>query len=846
MVPDAYGEKRKTMRPPLRGRFLFGACLALIAVIRATSAMAGVVPEALYDKVAREGSVRVIVQFRVATTAEGELESADAVASQRQDIAAMRYAALAELAGTSHRTIREFATIPFVALEVAPDAMAALEASPNVVGVEEDRLERASLSQSVPLIGANQAWAAGFDGTGIVVAILDTGIDKTHPFLSGKVVEEACFSVNDNCPNGMTSQIGPGAAEPCTYAANGCRHGTHVAGIAAGAGTSFSGVAKGAGIIAVQVFSRFTGSSCAGGEDPCALSSVSDQIAGLEHVFSLRSQFTIAAVNLSLGGGKFTSPCDSGQAARKAAIDNLRSVGIATAAASGNDGFTDSLNAPGCISTAVSVGSTTKSDAVSSFSNSASFLSLLAPGQSITSSVPGGGFAVGSGTSAATPHVAGAWAILKQKKPTATVDEVLTALRNTGFLITDFRNNVTTPRIRVDQALQAVATSHSLTITGGPSGSPNPVASGGTANLSVSATDSLGHGLSYAWTASCPTLPSNGGFSNAALPTPAWTAPPNMTGSQQSCTMQVTVSDSQGLNQVGSYAQGVSVPFSSARLVNISTRGRVETGDNVMIGGFIIAGDSPKIVLVRAVGPSLTGFGVPGALANPTLQLFAGQTPIAENNDWQVSLPLCQQSGHTCGTPADIAATGLAPSQLAESALLITLAPGPYTAIVRGVGGTTGVGLVEVFGVDANSAARLVNLSTRGRVETGDNVMIGGFIIGGNSPKTLLVRAVGPSLAAFGVPGVLADPVLRLFAGQTPIAENDDWQVTFPLCQQSGHTCGGASAIASTGLAPNHPLEAAILITLPPGPYTVIVSGFAGTTGVGLVEVFEVTATPGP
>jgi hypothetical protein len=290
---------------------------------------------------------------------------------------------------------------------------------------------------------------------------------------------------------------------------------------------------------------------------------------------------------------------------------------------------------------------------------------------------------------------------------------------------------------------------------------------------------------------------------------------------------------------IGAYELGA---ISAARLVNLSTRGRVETGDNVMIGGFIIAGDSPKTVLVRAVGPSLAAFGVPGVLANPFLQLFAGQTAIAENNDWQVALPLCQQTGHTCGTPADIAAGGLAPSAPQEAAVFITLATGPYTAIVRGVAETTGVGLVEVFEVDANSA-RLVNLSTRGRVETGDNVMIGGFIIAGDSPKTVLVRAVGPSLAAFGVPGVLANPTLQLFAGPTAIAENDDWQVSLPLCQQTGHTCGTPADIAAGGLAPSAPQEAAVFITLAPGPYTAIVRGLGGTTGVGLVEVFEVPGT---
>jgi len=166
------------------------------------------------------------------------------------------------------------------------------------------------------------------------------------------------------------------------------------------------------------------------------------------------------------GTGRFTSPCDTGavQSAGKVIIDNLRSVGIVTVIASGNEGFIDGLSFPACISTAVSVGSTTKSDVVSSFSNSASFLSLLAPGESITSSVPGGAFAVESGTSAAAPHVAGAWAILKQAKPAATVSQILTALTSTGVPITDPKNGLTKPRIRVNLALQnLVVTGVSLT-----------------------------------------------------------------------------------------------------------------------------------------------------------------------------------------------------------------------------------------------------------------------------------------------------------------------------------------------------------------------------------------------
>jgi subtilisin len=441
----------------------------LLLILSAEDAAAVVAPEALYDLVARKGSARVIVQLHLTMIPEGRLGNADTVASQRRTISAMRSALSKELARARYRTTREFDTIPFVALEIGPDALSILERSPAVAGIEADVAERASLGVSVPLIGANQAVAAGFDGTGMTVAILDTGVDGTHGFLAGKVVSEACFSDNGNCPNGMNAQIGPGAGAPCTYAPSGCAHGTHVAGIAAGSGSSLSGVARGANVIAIQVFSRFEGKDCEEDtEDPCTQSFVSDQMAALERVFNLRHQFSIAAVNLSVGGGQFAAPCDAQQAGRKAIIDNLRSVGIATVAAAGNESFSNALNAPACISTVVSVGSSTKAEGVSAFSNSASFLSLLAPGSSIQSSVPGGGFAAFSGTSQATPHVTGAWAILKQRKPTVTVDEALDALSSSGLPITDPKSNITTPRIRVNQALQIVAGSDGVPAAGVP------------------------------------------------------------------------------------------------------------------------------------------------------------------------------------------------------------------------------------------------------------------------------------------------------------------------------------------------------------------------------------------
>ena len=253
------------------------------------------------------------------------------------------------------------------------------------------------------------------------------------------------------------------------------------------------------------------------------------------------------------------------------------------------------------------------------------------------------------------------------------------------------------------------------------------------------------------------------------------------------------------------------------RLVTIATRMQVLTGDDVMIGGFVIGGSQPKTVVVRARGPSLTAAGVPGAMTNPFLQLFSGASQIAANDNFG-----------TAGNLTQLNASGFAPSNSQESAILTTLNPGAYTAIVSGAGGTTGVGIVEVFEVDAFTVP-LINIATRGRVQSGDNVMIGGFVIQGTGPQTVVVRARGPSLAAAGVAGTLANPNLQLFSGATEIAANNDWG-----------TAANHAAITAAGFAPSETLESAIMMTLNPGAYTAIVSGVGGTTGVAIVEVFTV------
>jgi glucose/arabinose dehydrogenase len=256
-------------------------------------------------------------------------------------------------------------------------------------------------------------------------------------------------------------------------------------------------------------------------------------------------------------------------------------------------------------------------------------------------------------------------------------------------------------------------------------------------------------------------------------------------------------------------------------LLNLSTRLRVQTGDNVLIGGFILIGSAPKKVMLRAIGPSLTinGQSLPGRLSDPTLTLFDGAgNSLATNDNWMDS-PQKQQ----------IIDSTIAPTDPKESAIIASLQPGNYTAIMSGSGGTTGIGVVELYDLDQSAPANPANISTRGFVDTGDNVMIGGFIVGGSQSRTVLVRAIGPELSAAGVPGSLQDPTLELRNGSgTLLASNDNWKSD----QQT--------QIAATGLAPTDDREAAILSTpLAPGNYTAIVRGSGGTTGVALVEVYQ-------
>jgi hypothetical protein len=238
-----------------------------------------------------------------------------------------------------------------------------------------------------------------------------------------------------------------------------------------------------------------------------------------------------------------------------------------------------------------------------------------------------------------------------------------------------------------------------------------------------------------------------------------------------------------------------------------------------MIGGFIIGGSTNKTVAIVATGPSLTAYGITNPLANPTLTLVrsSDQSVIATNDDWQ-----------TDPNASQLQASGFAPSDPREAALYVSLPPGAYTAIVSGAGNTTGVSVVAAYEVD-HPESPLTNISTRGYVQTGNNVMIAGFIVQGTTPQTLAITATGPSLTAFGIANPLANPTLTIVrsSDQSVVATNDNWQ-----------SDPSAAQLQASGFAPTNPFESGMVLSLQPGAYTAIVSGSGGGTGTSVVGVF--------
>jgi hypothetical protein len=282
-------------------------------------------------------------------------------------------------------------------------------------------------------------------------------------------------------------------------------------------------------------------------------------------------------------------------------------------------------------------------------------------------------------------------------------------------------------------------------------------------------------------------------------------------GDNVTCTITPTDGKESGSSTV--------VSLAPSQLLNIATRMRVQSGDKVLIGGFIITGNTPKKVIIRGIGPSLSAF-FSDALADPTLELFQGSTSLQTNNDWKSD----QQ--------AEIEATGIPPGNDAESAIVRTLPPGAYTAVLKGNGGAEGIGVVEVYDLDQAADSKLANIATRGFVETDNGVMIGGLIVGpsfGAGNAKVVVRALGPSLANLGINGTLSDPTLDLVNESGAILRsNDDWKSS----QQT--------EIQNASLAPSDDRESALVEIVAPGNYTAVVRGKGNTTGVALVEVYNV------
>ncbi len=423
----------------------------------------------LLNKADKQGKVRLIVGLNAQFVPK---PSAHAAFVQQVGVQKVRQQVLDTVNTASSATVTTKSTnwsIPYVAISTDKAGLQALMNSPQVTSVVEDRPLISLDQDSDTLIGAPTVWNAGYAGLNTAVAVLDTGVQANHPFFGSRVIGEACFSTNDPangltslCPNGQTSQFGVGAAAPC---ADTCNHGTHVAGIAGGygaysGGIGYSGVAISANIVAVQVFTRTPGGISAYD---------ADIISGLNWIYANNASYHIAAVNMSLGSSADGSSgyCDTTNSAMTSAINALKSIGVATIIASGNDGSSTKINYPACISSAISVGAVgnggakcgfdNTADSVAFFSDSDPKLSLLAPGVCIASSFPGSTYGYDTGTSMATPQVAGAFALLKSRLPNDSVDQLLAVLRNSGKPITDTRNNVTTPRIRLDQSLYIMA-----------------------------------------------------------------------------------------------------------------------------------------------------------------------------------------------------------------------------------------------------------------------------------------------------------------------------------------------------------------------------------------------------
>ena len=425
----------------------------------------------LFQQLAQQGKTRVIVRLKSKNEPMAELSgmrtrSKKARQARRAAIQRLQAKVLNNLYSSAPMVSQSFQHLPYIVMEVDAFSLDTLSQLPEVAEIWEDRLFKPILDESAVQMGADIANFNGYTGEGFAVAVLDTGADLSHSTFAN-VAGEACFSTTSvasssfslcpagSNPNGEDSQFGPGAAINCTGML-GCDHGTHVAGIALGSDLFYQSVAPEADLVAVQVFSGINDFFACGFFPPCLSAFTSDVIRALEWVYDQRDTLLIKVVNMSLGGEFYTTQaeCDAAYSGVRTAVENLRSVGIATVIASGNDGVAGALSTPACVTGAISVGAVDDFDEIASFTNTADFLTILTPGVGIVSSVPGGTFGSKDGTSMAAPHAAGAVAALNSANPAATVDEIVAAITQTGIPITDPIGGFVIPRIQLDEAAE--------------------------------------------------------------------------------------------------------------------------------------------------------------------------------------------------------------------------------------------------------------------------------------------------------------------------------------------------------------------------------------------------------
>ncbi|WP_328988914.1 S8 family serine peptidase [Kribbella sp. NBC_01245] len=743
-------------------RSLFAGALALATLTAAVTVPAQAAPSPdpavsqLIEQAEEEGPQRVIVRLATVAAQQPVLDNLED-SNAESDV---NY---------------QYKLFPLLALDADEQALRELDADPRVISIQEDKEEHATLGNSIPWINADQAQGFGFSGDGQAVAILDTGIDRDHPFFAGRLVSEACYSsVEDSdeqtslCPNGAASQLGAGAADAETAACTGtlCDHGTHVAGIAAGNGTGVTGapgngVAAAADIIAIQVFHRNdVADRCAPAAAPCVTAYQSDQVRGLERVLALNATIDIAAANISIGGSvQNMTACDTD--VRKDPIDDLLGVGIATVIAAGNSGFTTGVAAPGCISTAVTVGGTQdNSDALYLNGNRGSLLDLMAPGQNIQSSIPDDTFGNMTGTSMAAPHVAGAFAVLRAAYPNATHATLLGYLRDTGVDVsyTSGTSTVTTPRIDMLAALRAGNADPSITVDS-PSVTVNE---GSTATMTGSFADADSTTLTLGASVGTITTTGPGRWK--------WTYDTS-DGPTQSRTVSVTVSDDLGegagrdfslvVNNVApsaGIAPGQATSVTEGGLFSVratfSDPGWADTYTALIDWGDGSSGPAPATVTTQ---------GPPADLGEVT-----GSHRYADNGTYTVKVTVTDDDGGSTSASFAVQVSNVAPAT--------TIDPGQVKTINEGTVLTAKASFVDPGWADTYTA-----LLTWGTGET--------------SPVTPLITQDGPPVDRGEVTGSHA------------YGDNGSFGVGVKVTDDDGGTSTGSFTVVVNNVAPTATID---------------------------------------